>query len=120
MKMSKRRFIQRMSGMSRRSIFSPGKPGMATNFPPWTVLHKCLEIFSLRIPAAPEAAMHRAPSASANDAATRRARNPLLLPAIGELNRQKGPEIEIVQPDARGNGFPGRHPDPADDLVEGG
>src|SRR3954447_9253518 len=120
MKMSKRRFIQRMSGMSRRSIFSPGNPGIATNFPPWTVLHKWFEIFSLRIPAAPEAAMHRAPRASTSDAPTRRARNPFLLPAIGPLNRQGGPDLEIVQPDDRGTGFPGRHRDPAAGLVEGG
>ena len=52
MKMSKRRFIQRTSASSRRSIFSPGKPGMSTKRPPPTVLQRWSSITLLRILAA--------------------------------------------------------------------
>src|SRR2546426_5999679 len=41
-----------MSGSSRRSIFSPGKSGMGTKRPPWTVLHRWRSITVLRISAA--------------------------------------------------------------------
>ena len=41
-----------MSGSSRRSIFSPGKLGMETKRPPWTVLQRWRSITVLRISAA--------------------------------------------------------------------
>src|SRR6478736_8406127 len=120
MKMSYLRFIHLMSGISRRSIFSPGNPGIATNLPPLTVLHRCLPSFSLRMPAALDAATQSTPSASTTDAPTRRARSLFLQPAIGALNRQGTADLEIVQPDDRRPRSPGRHPDPAAGLVEGG
>src|SRR5215210_4182173 len=38
-----------MSGMRRRSLCSPGKPGIATNLPPPMVLHRYLPSCSVRI-----------------------------------------------------------------------
>src|SRR3954451_5607792 len=116
MKMSKRRFIHLMSGIKRWSILSPGNPGIPTKRPPFTVLHRCVAIFSLRMPAAGDAAIARTPTVSASSPHAQRARNPFPKLAIGRLNRQRPPDPEIVHPDDRPRSR-SRHPDPAEGLV---
>src|SRR5436190_4976365 len=112
-----------MSGSSRRSIFSPGKPGIATKRPPWTVLHRWRSITVLRISAA---------AAEATAPATTTASEIAIKARIGRLcvrtraaatdpqHRHEGTDAEIVGVDARGAGSPGRDPDPAEGLVHGG
>ena len=121
MKMSNRRFIHRMSGSRRRSIFSPGKPGIGTNFPPLTVLQRWRSSFV----AAHAGGARRGDAAHDERERERRIRPGALRSrsrtSIGALNRQLGGDLEIVQ-DRWPTPAPisGRHPGAAAGLVEGG
>src|SRR3954452_7383535 len=112
-----------MSGRSRRSIFSPGKSGIGTKRPPWTVLHRWRSITLLLIFAAAGEAM--APATSTARESARRTRIGRLgvkpgASATDPQHRQVRAVTEIVVVHDRDARPPGRDAGPAEGLVDGG
>src|SRR5436190_12642832 len=102
MKMWKWRFIQRMSGRRRRSIRSPGNPGMGTNRPPPTALQRWVPTFVVRILPAAEGA----PTTAITAIRSGRSRATHLdtccrVPAIDLVNRHEAADPEPPRLDWR-------------------
>src|SRR5436190_18767892 len=105
MKMWKWRFIQRMSGRSRRSILSPGKPGIGTKRPPRTVLQRWGLSFVVRILAAAEETATTPAAARRSERSQATHLDPgCRVPAIDHLDRHFAAGPEAPRPPRTGPG----------------